>query len=378
MPEAHILLGSAPLWGGGLAVLLLCLEILARAERGIALLSRRNFIAEAWGDQTLAHDPVVGWRLRDHHHSEDGAFTTGDHGVRLTGTGPPSQGGIMIVGDSFTVGPGLADGETWPAHLERRLGRPVINGSCGGYGVDQIVLRAEHLAALYRPAAIVLAVLDHDILRNGFARFGSPKPWFVPDADGLRLEGVPIPQQKSDRRPRGVRRIAGHSYFLQTLFTRFGAKDWWLGSAPFARVHGAAVSSEIACRLMRRVAELRDRLNVPVAVLMLYNAPRLGEEAPDWFSPPVLDAARREGLIVVDSFPPLHALCRDDPDRFAALWLPTSWRTSDATGLARFDYLSDAGSGLIAAMVADALKRNGRPDAVVQNPAAMRTATTSP
>lgn len=362
MPEAALLLEALAWWAGGILALLLGLEILARAGTGIALLSRENLIVSAWGGWKLAHDPLVGWRLREHHRTADGAFTTGPHGVRLTDSGlPPDEGGILVVGDSFTVCPGLADSETWPAHLERLLGRAVINGSCGGYGVDQIVLRAEQLAQQYRPSAIVLAVLDHDILRNGYAWFGSAKPWFVAEGDGLALQGVPVPEWgEACRRIDGLRRVVGYSSLLDLLFSRLGAKEWWLGTGQFARVQGTAASVTVSCRLMERVAALRDRLDVPVVVAMLYNAPTLAGDAPEWFAAPVLETARSEGLVTVDTFPDLHALYRDDGARFFSLWLPAPGRTLRAAPLDRLGYLSDVGSRTVAELVADALARAAR------------------
>ena len=54
---------------------------------------------------------------------------------------------ILAVGDSFTFGDEVNDGQTWPAQLQLLTGRRVLNGGVSGYGFDQIVLRAEQLAA---------------------------------------------------------------------------------------------------------------------------------------------------------------------------------------------------------------------------------------
>ena len=43
----------------------------------------------------------------------------------------------MAVGDSFTFGDEVNDGQTWPAQLQQLTGRRVINGGVSGYGFDQ-------------------------------------------------------------------------------------------------------------------------------------------------------------------------------------------------------------------------------------------------
>ena len=87
--------------------------------------------------------------------------------MRFTGERPiSSDGSILAVGDSYTYGDEVLDEETWPAQLQRLTGRPVLNGGVTGYGFDQIVLRAEQLAAIHRPSIIIVSFIAHDILRT--------------------------------------------------------------------------------------------------------------------------------------------------------------------------------------------------------------------
>ena len=48
------------------------------------------------------------------------------------------------------AGDEVDDREAWPAQLQGLLGRRVVNGGVTGYGLDQMVLRAERFVALGR------------------------------------------------------------------------------------------------------------------------------------------------------------------------------------------------------------------------------------
>ena len=53
----------------------------------------------------------------------------------------------------------VADQQTWPADLERRVQRPVLNGGVFGYSLAQAVLRAEWLLARYPAELLVLSYI---------------------------------------------------------------------------------------------------------------------------------------------------------------------------------------------------------------------------
>ena len=54
---------------------------------------------------------------------------------------------ILVVGDSYAHGDEVSDGETWAALLQSLTHRRTVNAGVSGYGLDQIVLRAEALAS---------------------------------------------------------------------------------------------------------------------------------------------------------------------------------------------------------------------------------------
>ncbi|MCI0567847.1 MAG: SGNH/GDSL hydrolase family protein [Acidobacteria bacterium] len=75
-----------------------------------------------------------------------------------------SQPSIVVLGDSYTFGAGVNDGEEYTSVLERELGGAgrVINLGIGGWGLTQEVRRYYDFGALYRPKAVILQFSAND------------------------------------------------------------------------------------------------------------------------------------------------------------------------------------------------------------------------
>jgi lysophospholipase L1-like esterase len=73
---------------------------------------------------------------------------------------------IVALGDSYTFGAGVDDGDEYPAVIERRLAgkAEVINLGVGGWGLTQEIRRYYELGALYQPVAVVLQFSANDPL----------------------------------------------------------------------------------------------------------------------------------------------------------------------------------------------------------------------
>src|SRR5262245_5906106 len=158
-----------------LTLSLLACELIVRTLDGMPLWPPQDMIgyrASFLTAQSFAaeYDPLLGWRQRAN--VRWGEYTMGDLGVRMNSGAesrrPLAPGAVVAVGDSFTAGSEVADAETWPAQLERLIGRPVINAGVGGYGTDQMILRAESLLPVLQPSAVVVGILDDDINRAGY------------------------------------------------------------------------------------------------------------------------------------------------------------------------------------------------------------------
>ena len=137
------------------------------------------------------------------------------------------QYGILAVGDSFTFGEEVSDEASWPAQLEEITGVPVANGGVYGYGLDQIVLRAETLVPVYRPSQLIVSFIFDDLARDMFAKlWGIEKPYFDVVNSKLVLRNVPPSPNRPWLDQIGLlRTIVGYSYLADWSARRLGASN---------------------------------------------------------------------------------------------------------------------------------------------------------
>ncbi len=196
----------------------------------------RNFVA----------DPLIGWRMRpgvefqwsidgranDYVASQDG-FRSPYESADLF---PRSDDLVVVVGDSFAFGTGVADDSTFRARLERVLTEArVHNMALPGMGFDQMWDVLRHHAIPLRPDVVVIAFIDADWDRSLTAyRFveGMTKPTYLREDDGLRL-AVP-----GDAPPPPLKWLERHSALLgltrvaqRKLGARYGVGPWWRTNA---------------------------------------------------------------------------------------------------------------------------------------------------
>jgi len=127
----------------------------------------------------LAADPILGYSPVDgtfvvREPGWNGAEITIRQGVRINPNFVPTSpdGPILVVGGSFVFGDWVSDDETWPAILERRLNRRVVNGGVSGYGPVQAVLRADHLLKVQPYSLVILSILIvGDLPRDRYVNF---------------------------------------------------------------------------------------------------------------------------------------------------------------------------------------------------------------
>lgn len=107
----------------------------------------------------------------------------------------PGRERLTVLGDSFVFGQGVAEDQRLSVLLSRRFDCEVIELALPGTGTGQQLLLYEELAGRHRGAdVVVLGYLPEHIERTvARRRAGRSKPFFVLDAAGLRLEGVPVP-----------------------------------------------------------------------------------------------------------------------------------------------------------------------------------------
>jgi hypothetical protein len=313
-----------------LVICLLALEASVRMSNGIPVLATTNFVAEALDlirryTGLLAYDETLGWRHADNY-AGGRLFATGAHGLRMNTAEirSPREGGVLAVGDSFTAGSGVANDETWPAQLERVSGQPIYNAAAGGWGVDQMILRAELLAPVLRPRTVIVGILADDTLRNNFQIYGGAyKPFFTIENGKAVLQGVPVPRVTGANLELDAwRRTLGHSYLVYSLARRLDREAWWVANNyGYRQVHANEVGVTISCLLMDRLVALEATHGVRVIVLMQYDATASLNKEPPWYGRLVLACAQERGLETVDTFLTLHTLSVEDPQKFKDLWL---------------------------------------------------------
>lgn len=117
---------------------------------------------------------------------------------------------ILVLGDSFAWGYGVADHEVFTEILEDELRRrplssqhsyEVINTGVSGWGTDQEFLFLQQEGFRYAPDVVVLAFfLVNDVTNNGHSmQYGMHKPLFLNRE--LELTNVPVPGPFEKRKP---------------------------------------------------------------------------------------------------------------------------------------------------------------------------------
>jgi lysophospholipase L1-like esterase len=301
-----------------------------RDPRNLVLIARQA-LSDSEGAR-FVHDPLLGFvprsGLRPNGAVPADTLDAGKMEASKVGTGRPA---VLAVGDSYTYGEEVADSETWPALLQARLGRPVLNGGVSGYGLDQAVLRAEVLAEHHHPTDIVVSFIADDIRRTEMSRvWGAEKPYFDIEDDaggkdgsksGLVLRNVPVPPRPDpDETLDFWRRTLGYSFLVDFVLRRLDLLHDWLNDD--VRVHPEGSGAELACRLTGRLAELQRISGARVVVLaeydpIVWDQPKFATEQRK-LTAGLMACARRNGLVTLDAFDALAA--RERPRALYNLW----------------------------------------------------------
>ena len=135
---------------------------------------------------------------------------------------------------------------------------------------------------------------------------GAPKPYFTVQNGELVLHNEPVPRMASSSRDIGwVRSVLGHSYLVQYAMTRLNLLQWWAVPIPGKYEISNDEAVDVGCLLMRRLGELRDRHNIPVAVVFQYSGPEVMDAALAWEKDRdrIIGCAERARLEIVDIGP---------------------------------------------------------------------------
>jgi hypothetical protein len=252
----------------------------------------------------LAANPTLGYS------PADGTFVDGKAGrddVKITiregvRVNPnfvlTSEGGaILVVGGSFVFGDTVSDDKTWPAILERRLKRRVVNGGAPGYGAYQSVMRAEQLLKDHAFSLLILSIVGTDISQDRYVNFSRFYRPVVIQEDG-RLYQTTVEQSN---RIVSDKFLCAHPWVPESLFWSQLAKHLFLkfgydGHCK-ATVHpNAASSDEILELAIQRFAAL------PVNKVILIQYPRNSFELNIDEARTIESVAERQGVQVIDMY----------------------------------------------------------------------------
>jgi len=223
-------------------------------------------------------------------------------GLRSNGEGAAPDGApILTVGDSFTFGDEVSDFETWPAQLERRIDRPVLNGGVFGYGLDQITLRSEALLERFPSAdTLIVSLIPDDVSRCEYAYRYAWKPYFEIEDGALVLRNVPVPAPHQGPPEEALwRRAVRWSLLADFVMRRLDPEGWLVPDS--VRVHRQGVA--VARLLVDRLADHAERRGHRLLLMLQWHPGWDGRPAA-----PVLERAAERGVEVIQ----LESLLRSD------------------------------------------------------------------
>jgi len=154
------------------------------------------------------HDPEIGWvnipgKTLPDFYGPGRQITINKEGVRGSKE-YGSTNNLVVLGDSFTLGYGVGDEETFPAHLQKLIPEVnVVNMGQGGYSLGQCVLWYQRDGVKFKPDCLVLAIIVDDIWRMGSALTanGYHTPNFTVEDGKFKVSGQPLPKKVSKGDP---------------------------------------------------------------------------------------------------------------------------------------------------------------------------------
>lgn len=347
---------------GNLALLLVLLLLLEGGASAVLFL-RDSRTARPLAERLhTTHDPELGWVNLPGVHRPDLygpglTLTTNARGFRgaapVESAVPTGRLRLICSGDSFTLGYGVGDTDTWCHRLQMLDPRlETVNMGQGGYGFDQAYLWYRRDGATITHDVQVFAFITDDFRRMESPSFlGYPKPTLAIRGDSLVVEHVPVPD-----RSRGIAgwltRNARPLGSLRTvqLLRRLQARGERGTPVPADSPPTRAVVARVIAELQRQHAARGSRL-VLVLLPTAYELDGMTEDAADW-TRFLADEAASLGATYLDLFPTFRAL---EPAERASLFLAEGQVSYPAAA----GHYTAAGNGLVASELLDVLRAEG-------------------
>jgi lysophospholipase L1-like esterase len=205
-------------------------------------------------------------------------FTTNSLGFRGPEPNKFPERGILFMGDSFTEGYGVTDGEEFPdlirKSLEERFGPdevPVVNAGIGDCGTGRSLKFLRNEGTRLNPRLIILQLTENDFFDDAY------EGMFSVDSTNNLIPHATVDRPSARAMQKLIETIPGLSYSY--LIGLIRQSTWWsvrnLGQAPEAKVLPQGVdqlefhskySDNLTHRIVDEILALSEREHWPVII----------------------------------------------------------------------------------------------------------------
>lgn len=221
---------------------------------------------------------------------------------------PGGRRRAICIGDSFTLGYGVSDAETWCALLGTALpDLEMVNMGQGGYGIDQAYLWYRRDGLPLRHDFLIFAYITIDLWRMTVPRFvGYGKPVLVQQGDSLVVTNVPAPKRGAVWRARARAAAAMRGTRLSELTRRLALRS--SGRRIADSLARDSVAFDVAAAIVRRLARIQRERGGTLILVHLPVEQDYGTGSSDLLRRRMGALAAAEGIRFVDLVAALRAL----------------------------------------------------------------------
>ena len=219
------------------------------------------------------YDENLGWKQRPN--MGNGGMITIDYGIRRSG---PHQkvvkGAVLVSGSSFTGGSGVVDEEMWTSIVERNSDNVVLNAAVGGYGLDQIILRAKSLIDKLEPKFVIIDIQDVTIQWSSYSFLTYPKPYFTINNNKLIRHHYPVPTMKTSGFANKdddwlFVKYLKYSYMSHRIFSKYFPEIWFYKKWQKVVNRKDIDPVKLSCLLVRDFKEFLEERDLKFAIVSI-------------------------------------------------------------------------------------------------------------
>lgn len=291
------------------AITLVLLEISIRIYFGEEIFRLKDYrvsITEMDENGFPMYDENLGWKQRPN--MGNGGMITIDYGIRRSG---PHQkvvkGAILVSGSSFTAGSGVVDEEIWTSLVEKETNKVFLNAAVGGYGLDQIILRAKSLIDELEPKFIIIDIQDVTIQWSSYSFLTYPKPYFSIEDDKLVRHHYPVPAMKTSGfgdkdEDWFFVKFLKYSFITHRIFSKYFPEIWFYKKWQKVVNQKDLDPVKLSCLLIRDFEEFTREKDLNFAIVSIPSGQEyeLGEKGK--YLTKVEKCIRNEGIKYIDYY----------------------------------------------------------------------------